>query len=588
MKREPGHVRLGSAQRSYFRFNSMHFFEIKLELNITERNSMSESIVSWDHFDSLPEVLRQTLASQGITQPTVIQSQAIPAALSGRDVLAQSSTGSGKTLAFSLPVTLRLMKHGSLRALILTPTRELATQVAGVLESTASALKLRTLAITGGSSYSRQKRALHDGVDIVVGTPGRINDLLAQGSLSLETIECFVLDEVDQMLDFGFKEDLEKIRAQLPASAQTLFFSATLSADIRQMARKLLKNPLEVNIVGKTGQSPSTIRHSYLEVRSHSEQKALINTLLFHNPTQAIVFCKTRQECADLCDALQQRGFDAAALHGDLTQVERNQTMDRFKERKLKYLIATNVAARGIDVQDLPLVVNFNVPFDVESYTHRVGRTGRNGAEGQAWTIVTPSSCRAFEAMMRQMKITPELIQIPSCAEVIHRSADTQLQGLKEPRNKSVSKTIEKVVERSLSSLTADEKEAVLKELITRSMEKLNVYYHDDMVCHKPLVRLNGSWESEKPSRDRRYGAPKSGSKFNSRPGEKSDTERGAKPASKYRPKHAGNSHSPHNSSKNFDQGNRRGPKPNHSSGRPAKFHPKANSRPAQSKGISN
>lgn len=485
-------------------------------MNTTDVTSQSTEVTSskksnlsaWENFESLPAALRDALSSQGITQPTTIQAQAIPAALSGRDVLAQSSTGSGKTLAFSLPVALKLQKHGALRALILTPTRELATQVAGVLDSTLSSLKLRTLAITGGSSYSRQKRALHDGVDIVVATPGRMNDLLAQGSLSLDAIESFVLDEVDQMLDFGFKEDLEKIRALLPAQAQTLFFSATLSSEIRSMARKLLKNPLEVNIVGATGQSPATIRHGYLEVRGHTEQKALINALLFHNPTQAMIFCKTRQECADVCEALLARGFDAAALHGDLTQVERNHTMERFREKKLKYLIATNVAARGIDVQDLPLVVNFNVPFDVESYTHRVGRTGRNGAEGLAWTIVTPSSCRAYESMMRQMKLNPELIAVPNCNEIIHRSAESLVNQLKDSQNKKPSKTIEKAVERTFSEMSAEDKDLLLKEMFARHLDKLNVYYNDDMVCHKPLVRLGASAPKEREfdSRRERFG----------------------------------------------------------------------------------
>lgn len=504
-------------------------------MNTTENNTESvESSASkqpvntaWDSFEQLPAALREALAQQGITQPTVIQAQSIPAALTGRDVLAQSSTGSGKTLAFSLPVALKLKKHGALRAVILTPTRELATQVSTVLETTVRSLGLRTLAITGGSSYSRQKRALNDGVDIVVATPGRMNDLLAQGSLTLESVECFVLDEVDQMLDFGFKEDLEKIRTQLSPNVQTLFFSATLSSEIRSIARKLLKNPLEVNIVGKTGQSPSTIRHGYLEVRGHSEHKALINALLFHNPTQAMVFCKTRQECADLCDALQQRGFDAAALHGDLTQVERNQTMDRFREKKLKFLIATNVAARGIDVQDLPLVVNYNVPFDVESYTHRVGRTGRNGAEGQAWTIVTPSSCRAYESMMRQMKLKPELIAVPSCAEVVNRSAEGLLNELKLPRSKASSKTIDKAVERQFNALSSEEKEAILREMLTRHLEKLDVYYHDDVICQRPLVRLNGDFNERPAFKGARSGERREGA-FGRREGSSGRAEGGS------------------------------------------------------------
>lgn len=451
-----------------------------------------------ESFDSLPQSLREILASQGITGPTHIQARAIPAALTGRDVLAQSSTGSGKTLAFSIPVALRLQKHGGLRALILTPTRELATQVAAVLESTVSVMKLRTLAITGGASYSRQKRALQEGVDIVVGTPGRMNDLLSQGSLDLSQIESFVLDEVDQMLDFGFAEDLEKIRAQLSPKVQTLFFSATLSSEIKALARKTLKNPLEVNVISDTGNSPSTIQHAYLEVRGFAEQKALINTLLFHNPAQAMVFCKTRQECADLTDALMSRGFDAAALHGDLTQSERNQTMERFREKKLRYLIATNVAARGIDVQDLPLVVNFNVPFDLESYTHRVGRTGRNGAQGQAWTIITPSSSRAYEFIMRKLKLKPELLTVPAASEVIHRSAEIMLNELRTPREKPFSKTIDKALERTLASVSEEEKNLILREVLGRRLMKLDVYYNDDIVVHKPLVSFDGEFKERR------------------------------------------------------------------------------------------
>lgn len=506
---------------------------------VLETPSQTDSQVAkvWSDFEALPTALRENLAAQGITAPTSIQSEAIPLALTGRDVLAQSRTGSGKTLAFTLPLALRLKRHGELRALVLTPTRELATQVASVMESTVSALKLRTLAITGGSSYSRQRRALQDGVDVVVGTPGRITDLLNQGVLSLSKIEVFVLDEVDQMLDFGFAEDLEKIRSQLAPQAQTLFFSATLSSEIKALAKKTLKSPAEVNIAQSEGQSPSTIQHGYLEVRGAGEQKALINALLYHNPAQAIIFCKTRQECSDLTEALSRRGFDAAALHGDLTQVERNQTMDKFREKKLKYLVATNVAARGIDVQELPLVVNFNVPFDLESYTHRVGRTGRNGAEGEAWTIVTPASCRSFEFLMRKLKLTPKPITVPTASEVIHRSAESLMQNLKVSSEKNHSKTIVKAVERNISNLQPEEKDSLLREFLARKLESLDVYYNDEFIAHKPFVRIGfdgkfrdseeGSGRasrSGRPQRDfkgsgkPRFGDgkfPRSGSKFN-------------------------------------------------------------------------
>ncbi|MEY2987388.1 MAG: ATP-dependent helicase DeaD [Pseudomonadota bacterium] len=528
----------------------------------TQSNTDSSAAVVWSDFQSLPDALRKNLAGLGITAPTSIQAEAIPLALSGRDVLAQSRTGSGKTLAFTLPLALRLKRHGDLRALVLTPTRELATQVASVMESTVSALQLRTLAITGGSSYSRQRRALQDGVDIVVGTPGRINDLMTQGVLNLNKIEVFVLDEVDQMLDFGFAEDLEKIRSQLAPHAQTLFFSATLSSEIKALAKKTLKSPAEVNIAQSEGHSPTTIQHGYLEVRGSGEQKALINALLYHNPAQAIIFCKTRQECSDLSEALARRGFDAAALHGDLTQSERNQTMDKFREKKLKYLVATNVAARGIDVQDLPLVVNFNVPFDLESYTHRVGRTGRNGAEGEAWTIVTPSSCRSFEFLMRKLKLTPKPITVPTAAEVIHKSAESLMQTLKQSSEKNHSKTISKAVERNISSLEPEEKDVLLREFLARKLESLDVYYNDEFIVHKPFVRIGfeskfrerGEDGSERASRNGRpsrnfkgtgkpkFGEskfPRSGGKFKGKGGSGQPAFSGPrKPAGKKNPAH--------------------------------------------------
>jgi ATP-dependent RNA helicase DeaD len=445
-------------------------------------------------FETLPAELRDVLATQGIVTPTGIQSRALPPAIEGRDLLAQSHTGSGKTLAFALPLGVRMKGHGALRTLILTPTRELAAQVAGVLDGTLTSLKLRTLAITGGASYYKQKKSLSYGMDIVVGTPGRIGDLLAQGILDLSTIEHFVLDEVDQMLDIGFADELEKIRTALPAAVQTLFFSATLSPEIRSLARKTLKNPVEILAPRSESQGPSTIRHRYLEVRANSEQKALINALLFHNPVQALIFCKTKQECADLSEALAQRGFNAAALHGDLTQIDRNQTMERFRDKRLQYLVATNVAARGIDVQDLPLVVNFGVPFDTESYTHRVGRTGRNGAEGQAWTIVTPPAVRSYEFLMRKMKLKPEPIPVPSCSEVVHRSAEMLVEEMKAARPGQVNRTVEKAVGRTLEKLSEEDKNQLLREMMLRRLEKLDSYYHDDIVVNKPLVRLDADF----------------------------------------------------------------------------------------------
>ncbi len=476
--------------------NEFPFFSVESEIPLVnhEIENPTAEIGVLETFANLPTALASTLEKQGITIPTEIQARAIPAALAGRSLLAQSHTGSGKTLAFGIPLALLLKerKHrGNVGALVLTPTRELATQVSRVFETTLSALHLRTLPITGGASYGKQKGALKAGVDIVVGTPGRIVDLINQQVLLLEDVQILVLDEVDQMLDQGFADDLEKIREQIGQTKQTLFFSATLNKDIRKLARGILKDPIEITTNSKEAQSPSTISHSYLEVRNGAEQRALVNALMYHNPEQALIFCKTKQECAELTDSLLKRGFHAEALHGDLSQQDRNAALDRFRSRRLQYLIATNVAARGIDLQELPLVVNFNVPYDVESYTHRVGRTGRNGKPGMAWTIVTPQSRRNFEFIMRHMHLRPDLVAVPNASEILHKAAENHITNLQAPRTIPANRTAEKAALRALEKLSAEQKETLLLESLVRQLERMETYYSDEIVVTRPLVDLD-------------------------------------------------------------------------------------------------
>lgn len=441
-------------------------------------------------FSLLPQNLRDVLAGAGINSPTPIQAKAIPAVLSERDLLAQSQTGSGKTLAFVLPMAIKLEKHGKLRALVLTPTRELATQVAGVFKTTLSVMGLRALAITGGASYYRQKHELDCGVDVVIGTPGRICDLLDQGVLNLSELQFFVLDEVDQMLDIGFANELENIRTSVPSGVRTLLFSATLSSEIKVLARKLLNNPVEILVNNPKDQAPSTINHVYFEVRDGAEKRALINALLYYKPEQALIFCKTRLECSDLTEAFSVRGFNAAALHGDLSQQERNHTMERFRSKSLQYLVSTNVAARGIDVQNLPVVVNYSVPTDVESYTHRVGRTGRNGAEGSAWTFITPRSCRSYEYIIRSMKIVPQKMEVPSASAVAQKTADVYVGDLLRKRDLPINRNVEKAVDNAISNLSVEDKSKLLGEMLARQLEKLGSYHHDDLIVFRPIFRL--------------------------------------------------------------------------------------------------
>lgn len=467
-------------------------------------------------FAFLPDRTRAVLAKQGINAPTLIQEKAIPIALEGRDVLAQSHTGSGKTLAFGLSLGLRLTKakRGGVLALVLTPTRELATQVTRVLEPILRTLDLSVLAVTGGDSYSRQKSALHRGVDVVVGTPGRICDLLSQDILTLENIQMFVLDEVDEMLDVGFADNLEEIRAKVGPTAQALFFSATLNPKIRKLARTLLNDPVEVvakqAAEGEAG--AARIEHGYIEVLPGGEFKALINAFLFHSPEQALVFCKTRAECAELVEALVSRGLLAAALHGDLSQDERNATMAKFRDKRVRYLVATNVAARGIDVRDLPLVVNFGVPFDPESYTHRVGRTGRAGAEGKAWTLVSPKTARGYEFLMRHLKLTPTAVAVPAPADIARRIAEETVKGLLGTPDESTGpKTVRKAVERALEDIPAEEKAALLSALLCRHVGQRESFFLNDVVPTRPVVRLGAAATQSATFNDRpRFGERRS------------------------------------------------------------------------------
>jgi ATP-dependent RNA helicase DeaD len=507
-----------------------------------EISSESTDVAPSTPFAFLPENLREVLARQGIEQPTPIQEKAIPVALEGRDVLAQSHTGSGKTLAFGLSLALRLNQNPrkdhsrGVRALVLTPTRELADQVVRALEGILKACQLSSMAITGGASYTKQKQALNRGIDVVVGTPGRICDLMNQELLKMSSVEVFVLDEVDEMLDIGFSEDLKKIREAVGENAQALFFSATLNGKIRSLARSLLRDPVEVAMRRVDTDTASSIRHGYVEVAAGGEFKALINTFLFHAPEQALVFCETKAECAQLVEGLVTRGLNAAALHGDLSQQERNTTMAKFREKKLQFLVATNVAARGIDVQGLPLVVNFSTPYDLESYTHRTGRTGRAGAEGKAWTLVTPRTARNFEFLMGRLRLQPERIAIPAYAEIIKQAADLALaeavgqqaqesageaeKAEKAAKEKSLTlnqkesnKTIQKAVGRALEGLDSEQKDVLLQSLLKKHLEKSEGFYLSDVEPVRKLVRLDPSERSFERSDRKPFSSREGGSR---------------------------------------------------------------------------
>lgn len=368
----------------------------------------------------LSDALVGTLSGLGYDEPTPIQAQAIPLLLAGRDVIAQAQTGTGKTAAFALPMIERVTDALVVQALVLAPTRELAVQVAEAIHRYGRHRSLRVLPIYGGQPIERQLRGLAQGTQVVVGTPGRVLDHLKRGSLRFDHLRMVVLDEADEMLDMGFAEELEAILQLTPTERQTALFSATLPPAVQNLTLRYTRQPVRVSIAAEQLTTPR-IRQTYYEVLARDKLDALCRVLDAEMPQLAIVFCRTRQEADDIGERLQGRGYAAESLHGDLSQAARDRVMRRFREGQLDVLVATDVAARGLDIAEVSHVINYDVPTDPESYVHRIGRTGRAGREGVAITFITPRERRMLQIIERVTRIRIERCQMPTLADVAAR-----------------------------------------------------------------------------------------------------------------------------------------------------------------------
>jgi ATP-dependent RNA helicase RhlE len=333
--------------------------------------------------------ITQVLERLGITIPTEIQTKSIPDALAGRDIMASAETGSGKTAAFLLPIIERLKQPGTLRALILAPTRELALQIEANAKSCSRAARLRTVSVVGGESASRQIRALNSGVDILIATPGRLNDLIERGAVPLKAIEVLVLDEADRMLDMGFLPQVRRIIRHIPAKRQTMLFTATLSRAVEQLARELLNNYVRVE-AKRAATTVATLTQKAFSVLAHAKTPLLLELLKQHKEETFLVFTQTRRGADRLARVLMVNDHAVVALHSDRTQSQRNEALASFRSGRVRVLVATDVAARGIDVDDISFVINFEVPASADDYIHRVGRTARAGRDGSALTLVSP------------------------------------------------------------------------------------------------------------------------------------------------------------------------------------------------------
>jgi ATP-dependent RNA helicase DeaD len=381
--------------------------------------------------------LCQALSGLGYEEPTPIQRAAVPPLIAGRDLVGQAATGTGKTAAFALPVLQQILGRSGqagVFALILVPTRELAIQVSEAMHSYGRGMNVRVLPVYGGQPISRQLRALERGVDIVVATPGRALDHIARGTLDLSGLGIVVLDEADEMLDMGFAEDIEAILGKTPENRQAALFSATMPPRIDGMVRRYLSDPVRVELGRKASASPDALlvrQTAYMTPRGH-KPAALVRVLDLETPAAAVVFCRTRDEVDQLTETLNGRGHRAEALHGGMDQQQRDRVMGRLRGGSLDLLVATDVAARGLDVEQLTHVVNYDVPSAPDSYVHRIGRVGRAGREGTAITLAEPREYKMLKAIERATGRPIAIEKLPAVADLRARRLELTRAALRQ------------------------------------------------------------------------------------------------------------------------------------------------------------
>jgi len=423
-----------------------------------------------------PELLR-AVGELGFSVPTPIQNKVIPVLLEDRcDIIGLAQTGTGKTAAFGLPA-LQNINLGSShpQLLVLSPTRELCMQITRDLESYGQYLKgLTIVAVYGGASIDKQIGVLKRGAHIVVATPGRIHDLIRRNRIDLSRIETLVLDEADEMLKMGFREDLDAILAQTPAGKNTLLFSATMSPEINRIARTYMHDPVEIT-VGTKNAGAENVSHIFHMVTAKNRYNALKRVVDFFPDIYGIVFCRTRQETKEVAASLMSDGYNAEALHGDLSQAQRDYVMQKFREKNLSVLVATDVAARGLDVNDLTHIINYNLPDDNEVYTHRTGRTGRAGKEGAAISIINLKERGRIAQIERVIKKKIEQKPVPGGTEICERQLFNMVERMRnsEVNHHSINPYMEKVF-----GLLGDlSKEEIVKRFVSVEFNRFLDYY---------------------------------------------------------------------------------------------------------------
>ncbi len=376
--------------------------------------------------------IMKAIDALGFEEPSPIQKQAIPALMSGLDVVAQAPTGTGKTAAFAIPIMERIdPAKRVVQALVLAPTRELAVQVAEASHAIGRHCRVNVLPIYGGQAYEHQLRGLRAGAHLVVGTPGRVMDHIRRGTLLLNTVRIVVLDEADEMLDMGFIDDIELILDQTPKGRQMALFSATIPPRIQALARRYMKDPQTIALAHEAKEVPLT-HQVYYETPPRGKRDALTNILDMQEPRSAIIFCRTRSEAGDLASSLQARGYSADAIHGDMSQAQRERVLGKFRANKVSLLVATDVAARGLDIPDVTHIINYDIPDDADAYVHRIGRTGRMGRKGEAITLVTPRELRLLRIIEKDIHKKLKPLQLPTPDDIAARRTKAFMDSLRE------------------------------------------------------------------------------------------------------------------------------------------------------------
>lgn len=426
-------------------------------------------ITSFDQMGLKQELLTM-IEEKGYEEPTPIQSQTIPIAIRGGDIMGQAQTGTGKTASFGIPILNNLSRSRNTQALIICPTRELAVQVAKEIASLGRIMQINVVPVYGGQSIEVQLKLLRRNPEVIVGTPGRLLDHLSRHTIDLNNLDFVVLDEADEMLDMGFLPDIERILSQCPADRQTFLFSATLADEIRELGRRFMKDP-EIVLIEPELKTVSAVEQRFYRANSRTKIETLCRIFDYEQPAVSLVFCRTKRRVDELVQLLNSRGYRSDGLHGDMSQRERDNIMKGFRSGDIKVLIATDLAARGLDIELVTHVFNFDIPEDPDSYIHRIGRTGRAGRGGIAITLVEPAQIRLLKAIERHIGKAIGQATLPTLAEAIEQQEKVLIEKLMQASREPI-EALDKMAGRILDEYDARTMmAAALKMIIADSPE---------------------------------------------------------------------------------------------------------------------